>query len=339
MPTTLSEPTQSQQTTQFSTAESEQYSRQLYLAGFGAAKQKKLKQSKVLLVGAGGLGCPAGLYLAAAGTGQLDCLDFDTVDRSNLHRQIAYTANDIGQSKAQCLASKLSAMNPFIAVNSLQTRLDETTVMAILSDTAYDLIIDGTDNYTTRYLLADGCYLLKKALLQGAVEGFSAQITLFAHQAIDPVQSEQPACYRCVFPEPPESPGLNCDAMGVLGVLPGTTGLMMATEAIKFLTGMPTASKNALLSYNAINLSLKTMALKNDPACLLCGLKTIQYPAAEQAACKIPAEQAAYKMPKKILQKNNWQFVQNSAFQDTAAGEGGGGRRGGGGRAAAGAGG
>jgi adenylyltransferase/sulfurtransferase len=257
--------------------EQAQYSRHLKLKGFGLEKQLCLKNAKVLLVGAGGLGCPAGLYLAATGVGAIGVVDFDRVERSNLQRQIAHRVEDIGQPKVESLIAAMRAINPAVTYQPHAVAVDETNVMSLIA--GYDLVLDGSDNFTTRFLMADACYLAKIPLLQGAVFEYGAQLALF-----DPGQT---ACYRCVFEQPPQSNALApCAEVGVLGVVPGTVGVMMATEAIKYLTGLGQSITGKLLIYNALNQTLKTLQLSKNPYCPLCGERpSILAPKAMAVAC------------------------------------------------------
>ncbi len=242
--------------------ELEQYSRHLTLPGFGVERQLALKAAKVLLVGAGGLGCPIGLYLAAAGVGTLGVVDFDRVERSNLQRQVAHTVERLGQPKVESLITTMQALNPLLNYVPHACRLSETNVQQTIA--GYDLVIDGSDNFTTRFLLADACHLSGIPLLQGAIHQYEAQISLFV--------PGDGACYRCVFQQPPQQSALApCAEVGVLGVMPGTAGLMMATEAIKFLTGLPTPAHGHLLRYNALSQTLRQLAISADENCPLCG--------------------------------------------------------------------
>lgn len=245
--------------------ESEQYSRHLKLSGFGLEKQLQLKASRVLLVGAGGLGCPIGLYLAAAGVGTLGVVDGDRVDRSNLQRQIAHSVETIGQPKVDSLIARMQSINPLLAYQAHGLQVDEDNVNALISQ--YDLIIDGTDNFVTRFLLADACYLKGIPLLQGAVFEYQGQINLFV-----PSREESGACYRCIFREPPSRGALApCAEIGVLGVIPGMIGMMMATEAVKFLAGLGKPLPGRMLVYNGLDQTLKTVTLAKDADCPLCG--------------------------------------------------------------------
>ncbi len=245
-------------------SELEQYSRHITLPGFGLEKQRKLKQARVLLVGAGGLGCPAGLYLAAAGVGTLGVVDFDPVERSNLQRQIAHSVDTVGLPKVDSLIASMRGINPLLNYQPHHARLDEHNVSAIIAQ--YDLVLDGSDNFATRYLLADACYLGKVPLLQGAVHEYQGQMTLFVPDA--------GPCYRCLFEESPSRNALApCAEVGVLGVVPGIVGVMMATEAIKFLTGSGQTLQGQLLIYQALDQSLRKIAIERNEDCPLCGKK------------------------------------------------------------------
>lgn len=278
---------------ELSPLELEHYSRHLKLPGFGLEKQLALRDARVLLVGAGGLGCPVGLYLAAAGVGVIGVVDFDRVERSNLQRQVAHRADRLGQPKVDSLIESMRGVNPLLHYVPHHCRLSEENIQALIAD--YDLIIDGSDNYATRFLLADACYLGGKPLLHGAVYQYDAQISLFL--------PGQTACYRCVFREPPAQGALaSCADVGVLGVMPGTVGLMMATEAIKFLTALPVPSQGKLLLYDALQQSLRHLALTPDADCPLCGPNaSIQAPRELKLVCgntvgpdwEINAQQAA----------------------------------------------
>jgi molybdopterin/thiamine biosynthesis adenylyltransferase/rhodanese-related sulfurtransferase len=258
-----------------SAEEQERYSRHLKLPGFGPERQEALKASRVLLVGAGGLGCPTALYLAAAGVGTLGIVDPDRVDVSNLQRQVAHTTSRVGQLKTDSLIETLTALNPLLTYQAHPMALTAENVTGLIA--AYDLVIDGTDNFATRFLMADACYLGHKPLLTGAVHQFAAQIALFNGSP----------CYRCLFQAPPTQNALAaCADVGILGVVPGTVGLMLATEAMKFLTDLPTPSQGALLQYNALQQTLRSMPIEADPACPLCSSQsTIHQVKAMAATC------------------------------------------------------
>lgn len=238
------------------------YNRHLKLSGFGMEGQQKLKTAKVLVIGAGGLGCPIGMYLAGAGVGTIGVVDYDVIEITNLQRQIAHKSEDQGRPKVDSLIRAMAGLNPLVSYIPHRLKLDEDNIRELVA--AYDLIIDGTDNYATRYLVADTCYFEKKPLVYGAIHQFDAQLSLF-------VPDDGP-CYRCLFPSPPDpgsTPG--CSEAGVLGVLPGTVGVMMATETIKFLTGVGQTLQGKLALYNALNQTLRHIGLESDPSCPLCG--------------------------------------------------------------------
>jgi adenylyltransferase/sulfurtransferase len=209
--------------------EIEHYQRHLSLPQFGEASQLKLKNAKVLVIGAGGLGCPVLQYLAAAGVGKLGVMDFDTVDVSNLQRQILFTEADVGQLKAEVAVKRLQAMNSCIEVEAIPEQLTASNALELFSD--YDLIVDGSDNFTTRYLVNDACVLTDKPLIYGAIYTFQGQVSVFNYQ--------NGPTYRCLFPDPPDPKDApNCSEIGVIGVLPGLIGTLQASEAIKVITGI-----------------------------------------------------------------------------------------------------
>ncbi|MDP4285367.1 MAG: HesA/MoeB/ThiF family protein [Bacteroidota bacterium] len=227
----------------------ERYQRQMILQDFGAAGQQKLLKGKVLLIGAGGLGCPALQYLAAAGVGTIGIIDDDVVALSNLHRQVLYSVNDIGLPKAERAAEKLRQLNPEIKIITYVQRLTNQNALSILE--AYDLIIDGTDNFATRYMINDACILLNKPLIYGAISQYEGQVAIFNYRKSD---NDEAVNYRDLFPDPPkEDEVLNCAEAGVLGVLPGIIGAMQANETIKLLTGIGKPLINRMLTFNALN--------------------------------------------------------------------------------------
>jgi molybdopterin/thiamine biosynthesis adenylyltransferase/rhodanese-related sulfurtransferase len=240
----------------FSPDELLRYQRHLGLAGFGPAAQEKLRAASVLVIGAGGLGCPALLYLAAAGVGRIVLLDPDTVDVSNLQRQILYTTADAGQPKALAAAARLRALNPHITVEAHVARF--TRVNALDLVWSVDLVLDGSDNFATRYLVNDACVLADRPFVYGAIQGFEGQVSVFNHRG--------GPTYRCLFPEPP-APGAapNCAEAGVLGVLPGLVGSLQATEAIKLLAGIGEPLSGRLFLYDALSLTTRTLRLAADP--------------------------------------------------------------------------
>jgi len=227
----------------------ERYNRQTLLKGFGEAGQEKLLRAKVLVIGAGGLGCPALQYLAAAGVGTIGIVDNDIVSLSNLHRQPLYSTADIGLFKSETAAKKLGELNPEISFCIYNERLTSANALEILAP--FDIIVDGTDNFATRYLVNDACVLLDKPLVYGAVSQFEGQIAVFNFHSANNAPAVN---YRDLFPNPPkENEVLNCAEAGVIGVLPGIIGTMQANETIKLITGIGTPLINSLLTFNALN--------------------------------------------------------------------------------------
>jgi sulfur-carrier protein adenylyltransferase/sulfurtransferase len=224
--------------------------------------QLKLKNAKVALIGAGGLGAPLGLYLAAVGVGRIGIVDFDTVDLSNLQRQVIHGTSDVGRSKLDSAAEKMQHINPHLTIDKYAVGLTSDNALDILRE--YDIVIDGTDNFPTRYLVNDACVLLKKPNVYGSIFRFEGQATVFAY--------EDGPCYRCLYPEPPP-PGLvpSCAEGGVLGILPGLIGMVQATEAVKIILGQGTTLKGRLLLYDALNMSFRELKLRRDPNCPVCG--------------------------------------------------------------------
>jgi len=238
------------------------YSRHLIIPDVGMAGQKRLKNAKVLCVGAGGLGSPALMYLAAAGVGTLGIVEFDTVDESNLQRQIIHSQSDIDRPKVDSAADTVKGINPYVNVIKHEVRLDSTNVMEIFGQ--YDLIVDGTDNFATRYLVNDACVLLNKPYVWGSIYRFDGQASVF--------WSEHGPCYRCLYPEPPP-PGMvpSCAEGGVLGVLCASIGSIQVTEAIKVLTGIGDALVGSLIVYDALEMTYRKIKVRKDPNCAVCG--------------------------------------------------------------------
>ncbi len=238
------------------------YSRHLKIPEVGEAGQLKLLSSKVLLVGAGGLGSPAGVYLAASGVGTLGLIDSDTVDESNLQRQILHWTSSVGVPKVESARRTLYEVNPNVKVNTYNLRLDASNVVDIFKD--YDVIISGSDNFSTAYLVNDAAVLLRKPVLYGSIFRFDGQISTF-------VPYEGP-CFRCLYPEPaPPDLAPSCDEAGVLGVLPGVVGLIQATEAVKLLLGMGDPLVGRLLVYDALGMTFKTLKVRRRLDCATCG--------------------------------------------------------------------
>jgi len=238
------------------------YSRHLMLPEVGMEGQLKLKQSKVALIGAGGLGAPLGLYLAAAGVGRIGIVDFDVVDASNLQRQVIHGTKDIGRKKLDSAADRMLDINPNLKIDKFDTGLTSENALEILKD--YDVVVDGTDNFPTRYLVNDACVLLKKPNVYGSIFRFEGQATVFAY--------EDGPCYRCLYPEPPP-PGLvpSCAEGGVLGILPGMIGVIQATETVKLILGVGETLKNRLLLYDALTMRFRELKLRRDRNCPVCG--------------------------------------------------------------------
>ena len=249
-------------TAELSREEIARYSRHLIMPEVTIEGQRKLKQGSVLLVGAGGLGSPAALYLAAAGVGRLGILDFDVVDESNLQRQILHDTSWIGKPKLDSAKARLNGLNPHVVVETHPTALDSSNALQILA--GYDVIVDGTDNFETRYLTNDACYLLKKPNVYGSIFRFEGQASVF--------WPDRGPCYRCLYPEPPP-PGLvpSCAEGGVLGILPGVVGGIQATEALKILLGIGEPLVGRLLLYDALGMRFEELKLRRDPKCPLCG--------------------------------------------------------------------
>ncbi len=238
------------------------YSRHLIIPEVGIEGQQKLKAAKVLLVGTGGLGAPLALYLAAAGVGKIGLVDFDTVDFTNLQRQVIHFTADVGRKKLDSAAEKMKAINPNVEIVRHEVALTSENALDILKD--YDLVVDGTDNFPTRYLVNDACVLLGKPNVYGSIFRFEGQATVFAY--------EGGPCYRCLYPEPPP-PGLvpSCAEGGVLGILPGTIGLIQATETVKLILGIGEPLVGRLLLYDALGMRFRELKLRKNPECPVCG--------------------------------------------------------------------
>ncbi len=238
------------------------YSRHLIMPEVGMEGQLKLKQAKVLLVGTGGLGAPLGLYLAAAGVGKIGLVDFDVVDHTNLHRQVIHGTKDVGRKKLDSAADRMADINPNVELVKHELALSSENALDVLKD--YDIVIDGTDNFPTRYLVNDACVLLKKPNVYGSIFRFEGQATVFA--------TEGGPCYRCLYPEPPP-PGLvpSCAEGGVLGILPGMIGMIQATEAVKLIIGKGEPLIGRLLLYDALAMRFRELKLRRNPECPVCG--------------------------------------------------------------------
>jgi sulfur-carrier protein adenylyltransferase/sulfurtransferase len=242
--------------------EVKRYSRHLIMPEVGVGGQEKLKAGSVLCIGAGGLGSPAALYLAAAGVGRIGIVDFDVVDYSNLQRQVIHGTPDVGRSKLASAKDRLQALNPHITIDTYETALSSKNALDLFRP--YDVILDGTDNFPTRYLTNDACVILGKPNAYGSIFRFEGQASVFA--------TKGGPCYRCLYPEPPP-PGLvpSCAEGGVLGVLPGVIGTIQATEAIKLITGIGEPLIGRFLIYDALRMKFRELKLKRDPDCPVCG--------------------------------------------------------------------
>ncbi|HEV8355881.1 MAG TPA: molybdopterin-synthase adenylyltransferase MoeB [Gemmatimonadales bacterium] len=257
------------------------YSRHLILPEVGVPGQLKLRQAKVLLVGAGGLGSPLALYLAAAGVGTLGLVDFDLVDLSNLQRQILHGTGDVGRSKLESARRRIADVNPHVRLDTYETRLAADNALDLIR--GHDLVVDGTDNFATRYLVNDACVLLGVPNVYGSIFRFEGQASVFA--------TKDGPCYRCLFPKPPPA-GLvpSCAEGGVLGVLPGLVGTIQATEALKLLLGAGEPLIGRLLLVDALTMQFRTVRVRKDPACPACGTREITELREEATACEAPGQ-------------------------------------------------
>jgi molybdopterin/thiamine biosynthesis adenylyltransferase/rhodanese-related sulfurtransferase len=284
------------------------YQRHFALAGFGPEAQEKLKQAAVLVIGAGGLGCPALLYLAAAGLGRITIIDFDRVDYSNLQRQVLFTEADVGEYKAIAAERRLHALNPHVQLEAVVGRFTRENALELVA--AHDVIVDGSDNFATRYLANDACVLADKPLVYGAVQGFAGQVSVFNWRG--------GPTYRCLFPEPP-APGTvpNCAEAGVLGVLPGIIGTAQACEAIKLIAGIGEPLGGRLLLWDALTMTTQIVNLAADPSRRAitglppegygetCAAPTVD--ATEIAAAELRAALAAGRRPQLLDVREGWE--------------------------------
>ena len=255
----------------------DRYSRHVIMDEIGPEGQQRLLESSVLVVGAGGLGSPAIQYLAAAGIGRIGIVDDDVVERSNLQRQIVHGDDDVGRPKVESAAEYVAALNPDIDVEPHETRITAENVAELVDD--YDVVLDASDNFGTRYLLNDYCVLTGTPLSHGAIYRFEGQVTMFTNErgddsgeASDGTAGDSPPCYRCIFPEAPE-PGTvpDCATTGVLGVLPGTVGCIQATEVVKYVLGKGELLEGRLLMYDAMDMTFETVEILSNPSCPVCG--------------------------------------------------------------------
>jgi sulfur-carrier protein adenylyltransferase/sulfurtransferase len=243
------------------------YARQIRLPSLGVEGQLKLRNAAVLIVGAGGLGSPAAMYLAAAGVGRIGIADGDRVDLSNLHRQLLHRTDDVGSSKAFSARDTIKEINPNVRIDVIGERVSAENALDLVM--AYDVVIDGTDNFPTRYLLNDACVLTGRPLVYGSVDRFEGQVSVFA--------SEHGPCYRCLFPRPPKAGTVqNCADAGVLGVLPGLIGTLQATEALKLIVGLGEPLIGRLLIVDTLTMRFRTIGVDRDPTCPACGTREIR---------------------------------------------------------------
>jgi len=280
--------------------EARRYSRHVVVPQISAIGQQRLKGAKVICVGAGGIGSPTLMYLAAAGVGTLGIVDFDTVDESNLARQIIHGQSDIGKSKVQSAISKIAEINPLIKTVAHEVRLDTSNVMEIFSD--YDLIIDGTDNFATRYLINDASVLLGKPYIWGSVLRFDGQASVF--------WAEHGPCYRCLHPEPSgDIP--NCAEAGVLGILCASIASIQVTEAIKIIVGIGEPLIGALMTYDALSMEYRKITVLKDPQCVICGVNPAQKTLLTdyESFCSTPKEESINVVELKMKMDNGDDFI------------------------------
>ncbi len=280
--------------------EARRYSRHVVVPQISAIGQQRLKGAKVICVGAGGIGSPTLMYLAAAGVGTLGIVDFDTVDESNLARQIIHGQSDIGKSKVQSAISKIAEINPLIKTVAHEVRLDTSNVLEIFLD--YDLIIDGTDNFATRYLINDACVLLGKPYIWGSVLRFDGQASVF--------WAEHGPCYRCLHPEPSgDIP--NCAEAGVLGILCASIASIQVTEAIKIIVGIGEPLIGALMTYDALSMEYRKITVLKDPQCVICGVNPAQKTLLTdyESFCSTPKEESINVVELKMKMDNGDDFI------------------------------
>lgn len=265
----------------FTENEIQRYSRHIILPEIGGKGQKKISNARLFLIGAGGLGSPAALYLVAGGLGKLGLIDSDTVDLSNLQRQVLHTTKTVNQPKVESAKAMLKTMNPDCTIETYQAKLDASNITELLSD--YDLILDGSDNFPTRFLVNDACFFLKKPLISASIFRFEGQLT-----TIKAYTGHHP-CYRCLFPEPPPADLVtSCQEAGVLGALAGTLGVLQATEAFKEILGVGSSLTDRLILYDALEMRFREVKTRKDPNCPLCGphpkiTKLLEY----EATCRL----------------------------------------------------
>jgi molybdopterin/thiamine biosynthesis adenylyltransferase/rhodanese-related sulfurtransferase len=274
--------------TQLNQEQVNRYKRHLILPEVGPEGQKKLLNAKVLCIGAGGLGCPISLYLAAAGVGTIGLADVDVVSPSNLQRQILFGTKDIGEPKVEAAARRLKDLNPDVKLIEHKTIVNSSNVMDLIKD--YDIVIDGTDNFPTRYCVNDACVLQKKPNVYGSIFRFEGMVTVFAPHLKNPDTGEQGPCYRCMYPEPPDPGSVpSCAEGGVLGVICGTIGSLQANETVKLILGIGRPAIGRLITYSSLDMEFRTYKVRRDPACPVCGTQpTITAPVDYEQFCGVP---------------------------------------------------
>ena len=288
MTQTLNPPVGGQSTTQLNQEQVNRYKRHLILPEVGPEGQKKLLAAKVLCIGAGGLGCPISLYLAAAGVGTIGLADVDVVSPSNLQRQILFGTKDIGEPKVEAAARRLKDLNPDVKLIEHKTIVNSSNVMDLIKD--YDVIIDGTDNFPTRYCVNDACVLQKKPNVYGSIFRFEGMVTVFAPHLKNPDTGDQGPCYRCMYPEPPDPGSVpSCAEGGVLGVICGTVGSLQANETVKLILGIGRPAIGRLVTYSSLDIEFRTYKVRRDPNCPVCGNQpTITAPVDYEQFCGVP---------------------------------------------------
>jgi adenylyltransferase/sulfurtransferase len=277
-----------QPVTQLNQEQVNRYKRHLILPEVGPEGQKKLLNAKVLCIGAGGLGCPISLYLAAAGVGTIGLADVDVVSPSNLQRQVLFGTKDVGEPKVEAAARRLKDLNPDLKLIEHKTIVNSSNVMDLIKD--YDIIIDGTDNFPTRYCVNDACVLLKKPNVYGSIFRFEGMVTVFAPHLKNPDTGEQGPCYRCMYPEPPDPGSVpSCAEGGVLGVICGSVGSLQANETVKLILGIGRPAIGRLLTYSSLDIEFRTYKVRRDPNCPVCGNHpTITAPVDYEQFCGVP---------------------------------------------------
>ncbi len=274
--------------TQLSNEQINRYKRHLILPEVGPEGQQKLLNARVLCIGAGGLGCPISLYLAAAGVGTIGIADVDVVSPSNLQRQVLFGMHDIGEPKVEAAARRLKDLNPDVKLIAHKTIVNSSNVLDLIKD--YDIIIDGTDNFPTRYCVNDACVLLKKPNVYGSIFRFEGMMTVFAPHLKNPDTGEKGPCYRCMYPEPPDPGSVpSCAEGGVLGVICGSIGSLQATETVKLILGVGRPAIGRLITYSSLDMEFRTFKIKHDPKCPVCGdHPTITKPIDYEQFCGVP---------------------------------------------------